>query len=56
MKPKDSKKVHVGKANIQLAGLLKIAKNLNYKKQLMFIKTIPFSINPVKFELYFDFQ
>jgi hypothetical protein len=56
MKPKDSKKVPARKANNQINRLLKMAKNLDYKKQLTFIKTIPFSISPVKFELYFDFQ
>jgi hypothetical protein len=56
MKPKDSKKVQTDKVTGKISNLLKMTKNLNYRKQLMSIKTIPFSINLVKSELYFDFQ
>jgi hypothetical protein len=56
MKPQDSKKVPTGKANNQFSSLLKMAKKLDYKKQMAFIKMLPFSINPVKYELYFDLQ
>ena len=56
MKPKDSKKVHLGKAEEQFNRLLKIAKSINYKESLTFITKNALAINPVKAELYFDFQ